>query len=330
MPLPPAFATSGADGTFTLENLDRNKYELVAELDEYAHTRREGVAGGTQNVTLPLDAGLPITGTVVDANGKPVAAYTLLVTQRRGVVRDTLKTRSVIDPRGRFEVRVEKGDYELLVSANGWAPSAPLPVSAGTTDAKIQLSAGATLHGVVVGADKGEPISYARVMREGAGGGASAQPANAGTVTRSDGTFELSGIPAGPFTISVVAGNHHPRLEGGLVATDGGILGPLKIALRPLAEGEEPKIELVGIGVKLAGDGDALRVEQVVANGGAADAGIVAGDHLTAVDGIPVTTLGIDGAVARIRGVAHTKVAVTIRRGEQTLPLLVERKPLRF
>jgi RNA polymerase sigma factor (sigma-70 family) len=325
-----AFATSNPDGTFVIAGLDRNAYTLVAQLDGYAHTTKEHVTGGTQQVALTIDEGLALGGTVKDPYDKPIAAYTLLVTQRQGVVREVVLTRSIIDPRGRFEVRVPKGEYEVLASATGWAPSDPVAASAGTTDVRIKLGAGATLRGLVVDVDTGAPLTYARVAREGTGGGASAQPANAGTVTRMDGTFELAGIPPGPFTISIGAGAYHPRLEGGLVATEGGVLGPIKIALKKLREGEEPKVELVGIGVALSADGDALRVDRVVPESGAAAVGIVAGDHLVAVDGISVTTLGIDGAVGRIRGVAHTKVAVTIKRGEQLMPLVVERRPLRL
>lgn len=324
-----AFATSGPDGSFVLENLDRSSYTLVADLDDYAQARKERVAGGTANVSLVLDEGLPLAGVVVDGSDEPVPAYTLLVTHRQGVVRDIVSTRSVIDPRGRFEVRVPNGDYELIASASGLAPSAPVAVPAGKTDAKIELATGATLIGKVVDADSGAPVPYARIMREGAGGGASAQPANAGTVTRSDGTFELAGIPAGPFTISVGAHAYHPRLEGGLVATDGGVLGPLRLAIKKLGDDEQPRIELVGIGVVLAGDGDALRVKAVVPESGAAAAGIVADDHIVAVDGVPVTTLGIDGTVARIRGVPNTTVSVSLKRGEQVMTLVVERRPLR-
>lgn len=324
-----AFATTGADGTFVLGNLDRNAYTLVAELDDYAQARREKVNGGTQNVVIELDEGEPIAGIVRDPDDKSVPAYTLLVTKRKGLVREMVTTRSVIDPRGRFEVRVPKGDYELLVSATGWAPSAPAPVSSGTTDAKIRLGAGATLRGLVVDAEAGTPLQYARVMREGGGGGASAQPANAGTVTRGDGTFELTGIPAGPFTLSVAGGGYHPRLEGGLVASEGGELGPIKVTLEKLRDGETPKMELVGIGVQLSADGEVLRVDRVVPESGAAAAGILAGDQIVAIDGVPVTTLGMDGAVGRIRGVAHTKLAVSIKRGDQMIPLVVERRPLR-
>lgn len=324
-----AFATSGPDGAFVLEGLDRRAYTLVGELDEFAPIRKEHVSGGTQAVVVTLDEGEPIAGLVRDGGDKPVPAYTLLVTRRRGLVRQIVTTRSVIDPRGHFEVRVTKGDYELLVSAAGLAPSAPVAVSSGTTDTKIQLRGGATLQGLVVDADTGAPLAYARVALEGQGGGASAQPANAGTVSRTDGRFELTGIPAGPFTMSVGAGDYHPRLEGGLVATDDRVLGPIKIALKKLADGETPKLQLVGIGVQLSADGDALEVGMVVPESGAAAAGIVVGDHIVAIDGVPVTTLGMDGAISRIRGVAHTTVSVSIKRGEQTIPLVVERRPLR-
>lgn len=324
------FATSGPDGAFTLEGVDKKPYVLVADENDRSPMHKPGVMGGTQDVTLTLEAGLPLAGTVVDSSEKPVASYTLLVTKREGLIRQGVTTRSIIDPRGHFSVRVAKGDYELLVSASGWAPSAPVSISAGTTDAKVKLASGATLVGSVVDVETGKPLPYARIVREGAGGGASAQPANAGVVTRADGTFELTGIPAGPFAITIGAGEYNPRIEGGLTATDGGVVGPLKIGLKKLAEGEQPKIELVGIGVKLTADGDAILVEQVVPKGGADAAGIVAGDRIVAVDMIPVTTLGLDGAVARVRGVAGTKLSIGLQRGDKVETLVVERKPLVF
>jgi hypothetical protein len=325
-----AVATSGPDGAFVLEGVDREAYTLLGEDEDLALARKDHVNGGTQNVVITMENGLAIAGVVHGADGNAVPSYTLLVTKRAGVVREVLTSRSVIDPRGRFSVQVEKGDYELLVSAPGWAPSPPVPAAAGKTDIEVTLGEGATLSGTVVDADTGAPIGYARVSREGAGGGASAQPANAGTVTGADGTFELAGIPPGPFTIFIGAGQYNPRLEAGLVATDGGALGPVRLPLEKLAEGETPKIEVVGIGIQLAGEGDALEVMMVVPESGAAAAGIVAGDRIVAVDGIPATTLGVDGAVARIRGVAHTTLSVTLERNGQQVPLVVERKPFRM
>ena len=112
-------------------------------------------------------------------------------------------------------------------------------------------------------------------------------------------------------------------------ARDGETIGPITIGLNKLAPGEEPTLELVGIGVALAADGDALRVDRVIAGGGAAAAGIVVGDRLVAVDGILVSELGVDGAVAKIRGVAGTTVALTFKRGDVLVPIVVERRALK-
>ncbi len=324
-----AFATTGPDGSFVLEGVDRDLYTVAAEAPEHATMAKVGVAGGTKNVTLVMDPGFILSGRVETTTGEPVPAYTLLVMRRMGVVRELVTARSIVEPDGRFRVRVVNGEYEVLASASGLAPSAPTVVAAGERDARIVVSEGATLTGKVIDAISGAPLSYARIMREAAGGGASTTPANAGTVTREDGTFELTGIPPGPLSISVGAGDYHPKIEAGLIATDGTTLGPLIIPLTKLAAGEKPTLELVGIGVKLRADHESLVVELVMPESGAAGAGIVAGDRVIAVDGAPIETLGMDGAVSRIRGVAGTTVSVTLRRGDQEVELVVARKKLK-
>lgn len=324
-----AFATSAADGTFVLEGVDRGSYAIVAELEGRAPTFVNGIAGGTTGLAIKLLLGEELAGSVVTTAGEPVPAYTLLVLRREGAVRMTMIAQSIVDARGAFSVRVPPGEYELMASASGLAPGAPTAASAGAKDVKLVLSVGAVLRGTVISADKSGPLQYARVMREARGGGSSISPANAGTVTRADGTFELTGIPPGPVSISLAAGGFHPKVEAGLTAVDGGELGPLTIALTPLAEGEKPSLELVGIGVALAPEGDSLRVDKVFPESGAAAAGIVALDHVVAVDGIPITTLGLDGAIAKIRGVAGTTVGVSVKRGDKIIPLVVERRKLR-
>jgi hypothetical protein len=166
-------------------------------------------------------------------------------------------------------------------------------------------------------------------MREARGGGASPQPSNAGTVARDDGSFELTGIPSGPLAITIGAGGYHPKIEAGLTAQDGSVIGPITLALTALKEGEQPKIELVGIGAVLVADGDVLIVRAVIPGGGAEAAGIVAGERVTAVDGVSVVQLGLDGAIAKIRGVVGTTVSVTVAREGKHVRLVVERRKLR-
>ncbi len=324
-----AFAVTGADGAFVLEGLDRGSYHVSAAAEGRAPAGRGGVAGGAREISLVLGAGLPLAGVVATDDGVRVPAYTLLVHVRHGARRELVLARSIVEPAGRFEVRVAPGDYELIAAAAGWAPSAPVTAAAGTTDATLVVTAGAALRGRVVAAASGRGIPYARIVREALGGGASAQPSNPGTVTRADGSFELTGLPPGPFSISVAAAGYHPRIEAGLTATEGAQLGPLAIALAALADGEQPALELVGIGAALGATEDGLRVQSVFPGSGAAAAGIAAGDLVIAIDGVPVAQLGLDGAVARIRGVVGTTVAVTLRRGDQPVVLVVERRKLR-
>ncbi|MGE5182486.1 MAG: sigma-70 family RNA polymerase sigma factor [Acidobacteriota bacterium] len=320
-----SFAVSSADGTFELRGLDRGAYKLMAEAEDHAPAIRSGVSGGTHDVTLELSAGVQLAGKVVTSGGAPVPAFTLLVYRREGVARELVVARSVVDAGGRFDVRVAADAYELIASASGWAPSAPTQVTAPARDVSLTVTAGATLVGTVVSAADGHPLAHARVMREAPGGGASAQPANAGTVTRADGTFELSGIPPGPVSITIGAGDYDQKIESGMTAVDGGQLGPLTIALTPIAPGAAPKIDLVGIGVKMTSDGPDLLVQDVIPGGGAQAAGIVAGDRIVSVDGQSAVDLGMEGAISRIRGAEGTKVAIGLRRKDKIVTVLVTR-----
>jgi RNA polymerase sigma factor (sigma-70 family) len=322
-----AFAVSGADGRFVVSGIEPMGYDLSARADDRAPAVTPQVTGGARDVTLVLAKGPTISGAVTTTSGEPVPAFTLVVFRRDGVGRDVVLAKSIVHPGGVFEIPIREGAYELVATAGGWAASKPTPAQTGDRDVAVTLSAGAVLRGRVVSAKDQSPLAYARVMREALSGGASAQPSNAGTVTREDGTFELSGIPPGPVSVTVVAGGHHPRIEAGLVATDGGVLGPVTVALTPLAPGEKPLLELVGIGVALSAHGDLLAITKVMEGGGAAKAGIVLGDKVAKVDGVSVTELGLDGAVARIRGAPGTTVRVTIVRvqGGETVELVVER-----
>jgi RNA polymerase sigma factor (sigma-70 family) len=323
-----AFDVTAADGAFEIRDLDRGAYVLEAEAEDRAPARKRGITGGTHGVSLVAQAGALLSGTVTTTAGDPVPAFTLLVFEREGAARHVAVERSIVDAGGRFEVRVQPGSYELSASAAGWAPTARTAARAPAKDISLVVSEGATLSGTVVSSADHLPISYARVMVEGRGGGASAQPANAGTVTREDGTFVLTGIAPGPLSLTIVADHFNPKIEAGLSASDGAKLGPLTFQLTPLAPGETPKLDLVGIGVQLKADGDALLVMQVMPGGGAAEVGIAQGEHIVAVEGAAVAEIGLDGAIERIRGQPDTTVAISLTRGDKVVTLAVPRRKL--
>ena len=118
-------------------------------------------------------------------------------------------------------------------------------------------------------------------------------------------------------SLHVAADGHHARIVTGVDVPDGGLAGPVEVKLTPLAAGEEPRVELAGIGAGLERRGrGGLRITVVFPGGGAAEAGLLAGDEILSVEGAPVAELGMAGAVDRIRGPEDTRVRLTVRRGE--------------
>lgn len=322
------FATTGPDGAFTLAGLDRAAYDLSAEVEDHVPGVRATILGGSRNVELTLAAGLPLAGQVVDKTGAPVPVFSLLVRRHAGVARPIVATLSLVDPQGRFAVRVPPGDYDLLASTRGSPRGTLTQAPAGATAVRIVIGDGATLRGVVVARDDHATIAGASVACDITDGDAGALPAAPGTVTRPDGTFELTGISPGPLAIRIRADGYDAKIEAAMTASEGAALGPITIALTRVDPDEQARTELVGIGVNLSPDGDALWVTGVVPGSGAFDAGIGFGDRVIAIDGLPVSPLGVEGAIARIRGIAGTTVTLTLRRDGQDLQLVVERRQL--
>jgi hypothetical protein len=323
------FATTGIDGAFTLDGLDRGGYDLAVQAEGYATARLEGIRGGSADVTVTLDQGQQLAGQVVDATGAPVPSFTLLVYRRDDDARSSALVRSMIDPRGRFAVRVPPGDHHVVVSAPGWAPSDPVHVPARSADVRIVLRAGSTLRGVVVASDNDQPIAHARIRLNAIRGGATIRPANAGAVTGPDGTFELAGLPAGVVILAIEADGYHAKIDAGTQAIDGGALGPLRFELTRVAGGERRKLEQVGIGAQLAPDGPTLRVDYLWPDGSARAAGLQVGDHVAAIDGRPIEPIAPDGTIPALHGSAGTTMALTVLRGGTTRVLVVPRRMFR-
>jgi hypothetical protein len=240
---------------------------------------------------------------------------------------------SIFDAEGRFEIAgIAAGDYQVIAQAHGFAPSAPVPATAESEpdEVTVTVRTGATLIGTMIDAETKAPLENGKVTVDGAlGEGSSAVPLVTTAITRADGGFELAGIAPGRRSVSAGAYQHHMMIVGPFDVADGARLGPITIELTPTAPGETPRIELAGIGAALAAEGDVLRVDRVIAGGGAEQAGITAGDHVLAVDGTSVTALGLDGAIQRIRGPVGTQVILRIERAGSEQDVAVTRTKIR-
>ncbi len=334
--VPSAQAVTEGDGKFTLAALDPGSYRITARAEGRAPAAARHVEPGARDVVLELAEGGRLRGCVRDAaSGAPVTPFTVMVFERRSALRLVpQRTRSVIDPSGCYALDdLLPGPAAVVISAPGYAPSperaVDVPASGDEAVADAALEAGGRLTGVVRDDASEAPISGARLSVEGTlAGAASTFPVLSEATTGPDGTFSLGGLPR-RLSVYVAAAGHHARILGGLDVPPGGTAGPVEVRLRPTAPGEEPRVDLAGIGAVLAAQGDGLALVQVVPGGGAAEAGLRRGDVIVQVDGQPVTDLGMGGAVDAIRGPEGTQVILRVRRGEQTFEARVPRRNVR-
>ena len=88
------------------------------------------------------------------------------------------------------------------------------------------------------------------------------------------------------------------------------------------------KFEGVGMSVDSRDTRQGLKVSTVYPKTPAAEAGIRAGDLITAVNGHPIAGQSADVSTAKIRGPAGTKVALTVKSGAKTRTVSVERREI--
>lgn len=330
--------SSRPDGSFVFAGLLPGTYQVTASLLGLAPATAEGVPAGTRELRLRLERGGSLCGEVRDADtGKPVPGFSVIVWPVQGPVeRGESITRSVFDAQGGYQVDgMAPGDYAVTVAAQRYSAAAEIKVHVAgggrCVTANFKLSPGGKLFGKVV-SKNGTPIAGAHVDLEGRlGSDSSPVPLSASALTDGQGSFTMSGLSPGMHSIYVWADGHHSRILGGLQPLPDGNLGPLTVELTPTAQGEVPQVEFVGIGAVLSGRGDGLLIGKVMAGGGAAAAGITEGDAVLRIDGTPVTEVGFETAIQRIRGPEGTTIELLIRSkdGRSEYTLTVTRRRIR-
>jgi hypothetical protein len=207
----------------------------------------------------------------------------------------------------------------------------PVTVAASTgAVADFELGRGARLAGTVIDGASAKALEGAAVTIEGQGGLTSSVPLATRATTDATGRFVLDGLPPGRCSLFVAASGHHARVVGPLTVAGEAELPPITVDLTPVRDGEAPSIELVGIGAVLRPVGDGLTIQDVILGGGAAEAGLKAGDAILEVEGRSCTYLGFDGAIQLIRGPEGTSVRLLVQRqGGKSETLSVPRRRIR-
>jgi len=319
--LPVGQAVTDAAGAFAMGDLPAGRYGLEAIAPGLAPGWKRAQTGAT-GVRIELPAGGSVAGRVRErGSGAPVAPFVVTVLRRRGMGLEPLRSLAVVDAEGRFAMDgLPVGPAAVVAASPAHAPCRPVDVevSAGERPAwvELELSAGASVEGRVVDRATRQPLADAEVEAEGMlAESVGAFPLRQRAVAGGDGRFRLAGLPEGLGSLSVSAPGHHSRLLSALPFREGQALSPIEVDLAPTEPGEEPRLEMVGIGAVLDARGEALRVRRLVPGGGAALAGLAVGDEILRIDGRPVAELGFGGSVQLLRGSEGTQVVLLVRRG---------------
>jgi protocatechuate 3,4-dioxygenase beta subunit len=222
---------SGQDGAFVVGGLDEGEYAVSVSRDGYA---RKIVASlevkGPDETKWPpivLSAGMAVAGAVRNPQGQPViGAQIFAIGENAGRPLDASS-----DGDGRFRIGGLAADRPIMlnVSADGYA-SVQRNVTPPVEDLAIVLKSTGTVRGRVLDAATQNPVTdftIGRTAGGGFGGGFQIQIRN-GAISNgdrsfqsSDGTFELTDVPPGKWTIRASASGYRTADVSGVEVGEG-------------------------------------------------------------------------------------------------------------
>ncbi len=309
-------ATTDSLGRFELHGVPDVPLEVSAKGAGNTHASRAGVAPGTRDLRLQLQATGGITGRVSDgATGRPIGTFTVFA-RAPGASRTT----RVVSPSGRYHLRdLIAGRYRLTGAASRYGPSVRprVDVVAGSdVAAHLVLNASGRVSGVVVD-DRGTPVPGARVKLETGWAGEE-------VTTGATGSFTLDDVARGRRSLTVSHPGHDTRILPA-VSVFAAQTAVVRVELTSRA-GKGAGLRLTGIGAVLAERSEILTVVKVLPRSPALVAGLRAGDRIKRIDGRESRRLGFGDAIEAIRGLAGTPVRLRIKRHDQSFQLDIVRE----
>ncbi len=179
------------DGAFVLVGLEDTAYDLKFQVSPYAPVELSNVVVGTSDLEVLLQMGQEISGTVVGADGNPIAAnvQAIQINVAAGGTATNGWGRAQGD--GAFTiVGLVNGEYRLFVRAGNHAPAIVEPVRGGAAGLRIALEEGVSITGTVKYEDDA-PVMNARLQLQSDDGLSVAWARSA-----QDGTFTFQHVPS--------------------------------------------------------------------------------------------------------------------------------------
>jgi hypothetical protein len=321
---PSAETVTDDDGRFVLQDLVPGPHRVEARYPGFAPVWASGVPTGADALVLQLAPGGAIAGTITAEGGSAVPGSTVVALRHTGrLTRVPQAQATVFDADGEYRLDgLPPAVYDVVGGAAGHALVRARDVEVGAAEVELSLvlPAGGRISGRVVDETTGEAVELARVeVDRSLAAGPSVAPLRSSALTDDTGAFEIRGVEAGRCSIHAYALGYGPRAISGLQVEAGADAGPVEVSLRPAEDADAggQAFDIVGIGVKVRVDGEALRVDGVIEGGGGERAGLLVGDLLLAVDGVPIAELLDFGeAVQALRGREGTEAVLLVERGE--------------
>jgi protocatechuate 3,4-dioxygenase beta subunit len=211
-----AAVAANAKGEATLPVIPSQPFEIAAAAPLHRRAKREVRPPFPAVVEIELTRAFRVTGRMVDANGAPVPQVSIRA--RQGSSFENHEA----DPDGRFDLALEPGvDHELEMLAPTIAV-VKVDVAAGSPGETRDLgdmtaATGLVVTGRLLRSSDRTPVAGARIWLP--------RPSEAGalmawafrdllqTESGPDGTFELRGLPASPFTMRIEAPSLAPARQ---------------------------------------------------------------------------------------------------------------------
>jgi protocatechuate 3,4-dioxygenase beta subunit len=200
---------TGRDGAARADQLAPGRWRISASAAGHvpaALPPHDLAPGADDRVAIALaTGGRPLTGTVSDASGGPIAGARIDAARLsgRGDTGDAVAT-ALTGPDGKYRMTVAEGRLMVAASSPDYASQAhPVEVGAAGAVADFALVPGGAIEGIVRDAASHEPVAGASVAARRSGGGiALAEPGSRRATAGPDGRFRLGGLRPGSWSLS--------------------------------------------------------------------------------------------------------------------------------